>query len=92
MKLLLLIALALPGCAFFDDLNTARDNKPPKVLEDVFELGMTKSEAADAWPARLRDVNKTVGVWGTSTQWVYGVGSGKAYLYFQDGVLVAWQS
>ena len=93
MKCLLLVALVIPlsGCAFFDTLNAARDHKPPLVLEDVFKLGMTKGEAMAAWPAKCRSINRIVGAWGTNTQWVYGVGSEKAYLYFENDVLTAWQ-
>ena len=93
MKFLMLAVLTFPlsGCAFFDALNAARDHRPPKVLEDVFELGMTKGEAMAAWPAKCSNINRSVGIWGADTQWVYGVGSEKAYLYFKNGILIAWQ-
>lgn len=90
--IVVLALFAFTGCAsVWDKLNAARDHKPPTVIKDVWELGMTKSEVRLAWSAKCRQINRTVGVWGTHEQWVYGVGCDKAYLYFENGRLIAWQ-
>lgn len=50
-------------------------------------MGMTEEMAEYSW-GRPQTINRSVGSWGVSEQWVYGVGN---YLYFGNGKLTNWQ-
>jgi len=53
--------------------------------------GMTKDEVRLSWGPPYT-VNRTVTTGSTHEQWVYGDEyNSKTYLYFDDGVLTAWQ-
>ena len=47
---------------------------------------MSKSDVLRAW-GKPNDINRTVGDYGTSEQWVYG----NEYIYFDNGTVTAWQ-
>lgn len=49
-------------------------------------IGMNKEQAIFS-RGRPKDVNRTVGSWGTKEQWVYN----GVYLYFENGSLTSWQ-
>lgn len=51
-------------------------------------MGMTEEMAEYSW-GRPQTINRSVGSWGVSEQWVYGVGN---YLYFGNGKLTSWQT
>jgi len=38
-----------------------------------------------------RDKNKSTGVWGEHEQWIYGYGTDRRYLYFENKILTSWQ-
>jgi hypothetical protein len=59
---------------------------------DQLKIGMTDSEVIQLL-GKPDDVNRTVGSWGVSEQWVYRFGSsyGGSYLYFENGILTSWQ-
>ncbi len=58
------------------------------VNEGKVQIGMSTKMCRAAWGAP-DDINRTVTKYGTSEQWVYGIGS---YLYFEDGKLTAIQN
>jgi len=49
-------------------------------------LGATK-ERVISLVGKPDQINRTVGEWGVHEQWVYG----RTYLYFENGILTAWQ-
>ena len=57
-----------------------------KIKAGIISLGMSKSDVLRAW-GRPNDINRTVGDYGTSEQWVYG----DQYVYFDNGIVTAWQ-
>jgi hypothetical protein len=60
------------------------------VAAGSFTIGMTAEQLTEAW-GRPRDVNRTVGAWGTHEQWVYGHFLHPVYVYLEDGVITSWQ-
>lgn len=50
-------------------------------------LGLTTEQVRIAM-GRPKDINTTTGSWGTHEQWVYGR---TLYLYFENGILTAYQ-
>ena len=58
-----------------------------KLKEGYIWLGISKEMAiiSRGYP---EDINRSVGSWGTSEQWVY---SNRTYLYFRNGTLSSWQ-
>ena len=62
-----------------------------KYGSDIFynriSLGMTKQMIYEAI-GHPKDINKSVGGWGTHEQWVYSNGR---YLYIENGKLTSWQ-
>lgn len=57
-----------------------------KIKAGIISLGMSKSDVLRAW-GKPNDINRTVGDYGTSEQWVYG----NEYIYFDNGTVTAWQ-
>ena len=49
-------------------------------------IGMNNEQAIYS-RGRPKEVNRTVGSWGTKEQWVYN----GIYLYFENGSLTVWQ-
>ena len=49
-------------------------------------LGITK-ERVISLVGKPDQINRTIGEWGVHEQWVYG----RTYLYFENGILTAWQ-
>lgn len=49
---------------------------------------MTEQMTIESW-GRPNDINKTVGSWRVHEQWVYPEEG--YYLYFENGILTAWQ-
>ena len=62
------------------------DKAKEAVLQGKFILGMTSKQVKVSL-GHPEDINKTVGSWGTHEQWVYS----DKYLYFENGILTAWQ-
>jgi len=56
------------------------------------KLGMTTIEARKLLGSPLK-INNSVGIWGTSAQWVYNDLNSyeHRYLYFENGILTSWQ-
>ena len=54
--------------------------------------GMTRAQVRASW-GPPRDINRSVGEWGTREQWVYGglAYSDPRYVYFRDGRCTGWQ-
>lgn len=52
-------------------------------------LGMTKQQVLDSSWGEPKDINTSIGSWGTHEQWVYGNGN---YLYFENGRLTSIQN
>jgi hypothetical protein len=53
------------------------------------QIGFTREQTIAAW-GKPRDINRSVGSYGTHEQWVYG-GIDGTYLYFEDGIMTSWQ-
>lgn len=54
-------------------------------------LGMTAEQAYLALGAPI-DINRSVGAWGVSEQWVYNRPRGeRMYVYFENGIVTSWQ-
>ena len=51
-------------------------------------LGMSQQDVIDSSWGKPRDINRTIGSYGTHEQWVYGGG----YLYFENGILKTIQN
>jgi hypothetical protein len=58
-----------------------------RVLEGYIYIGDTPEIVLEAW-GRPEDVNRTITAYGTTEQWVYGLG---CYVYFEDGKVTAIQ-
>ena len=56
--------------------------------EGRVRIGMSAEAAEAAW-GRPKSINRSTGSWGTTEQWVYGVGN---YLYFRNGKLESFQN
>ena len=56
------------------------------VIEKKIQIGMTAEQVRLAW-GKPRRINRSVGVWGTHEQWVYG----STYLYFENDILTSFQ-
>lgn len=61
------------------------------IADGKIHIGMTQDQARAAW-GRPSDINRSVGPWGVSEQWVYrrAYGGGQ-YLYFKNGILESFQ-
>jgi hypothetical protein len=57
------------------------------ILNGKVKMGMSREEVVAAW-GKPKDINRTVGSWGTHEQWVYE----KQYLYFSNGKVTSWQN
>lgn len=71
------------------------------VAKHMLVIGMNEIEVRASKGSPPNSVNRTVGAWGVHEQWVYGglMGAGAykyyitpTYLYFENGVLTAWQN
>ncbi len=60
--------------------------KGNKILQAKIWIGMTKEMAIESW-GKPNNINRTVTAFTTNEQWVYGT----KYLYFENGLLTAWQ-
>jgi len=62
------------------------------ILAGKAAIGMTKEQVL-ASIGQPRDVHKSVGPWGVHEQWIYGTGIyyRQLYLYFENGILTAFQ-
>ncbi len=49
---------------------------------------MTSKQVMLSW-GKPEDINRTVTTYGTSEQWVYGMGT---YVYFDDGICTSFQN
>lgn len=58
-----------------------------KILKKDYWIGMTRDMARESL-GRPREINSTDGSWGSHEQWVYRNG---LYLYFENGILTAFQ-
>jgi hypothetical protein len=67
-------------------INKYGSDKGLRIFNGKIWLGMSMEMVADSWgdPSRI---NKSVGSWGVSEQWIY-YGS---YLYIRNGTLTSWQ-
>ncbi len=63
------------------------DKRIARVLEGYIYIGDTKKIVLEAW-GEPEDINRTTTRYGTSEQWVYGLG---CYVYFENGVVTAIQ-
>lgn len=73
----------------------AKLNPSPSKAEVIksgnITIGMTKNEVRLSWGGPY-SVNRTVTTGSSHEQWVYGDEyNSKTYLYFDDGILTAWQ-
>ena len=59
-----------------------------KLIDSYYWIGMT-DEMARLSLGYPKDVNKTVGIWGTHEQWVYSM---DLMLYFENGILKNYQN
>jgi len=61
------------------------------ILAGKVAMGMTRGQVC-ASIGDPRHINRSVGAWGIHEQWVYGSDIRRYYyLYFEDGILTAWQ-
>jgi len=70
------------------------------ILRGEIFLGMTREQVEASW-GKPHSINRSIGIWGTHEQWVYGYkkyyGAGVSgfvpthYLYFENGILTSWQ-
>ena len=81
-----------------DDRESSRSylNIEKAIQNKELKLGMPLMEIYEAH-GKPSDINKTVGAWGVHEQWVYtkwlnSHPSNRIYIYFEDGVLTAWQN
>jgi len=58
------------------------------MIEGKVQLGMSENQVRIAW-GPPRDINRSVGAWGSHEQWVYN--DFGPYLYFENGVLTSRQ-
>lgn len=56
------------------------------IAENKVKIGMTTEMVIASW-GKPTDINRSIGSWGKHEQWIYN----GSYLYFEDGVLTAWQ-
>jgi len=56
------------------------------IIEKRIRIGMTKQQVILSWGKPER-INRSVGSWGIHEQWIYG----RTYVYFENGILTAWQ-
>jgi len=66
-------------------------NRQPKDIQELMrrrkvQIGMTKEQVTLSWGKPER-INRTVGKWGESEQWVYG----DTYLYFEKDIMTSFQ-
>jgi len=61
-----------------------------EMLTGVIKIGMTKELVVLRW-GKPSDINRTVTSNRVREQWVYGYGSSRKYLYFENGILTTWQ-
>ena len=59
-----------------------------KVAKGLIWIGMTEAMLIDSW-GRPDDINTTVTRYGTSKQFVYGLGR---YVYVENGKVDSWQN
>lgn len=59
-----------------------------RVLEGKIWIGMTEQMLLESW-GRPDDINTTVTRYGTSKQFVYGLGR---YVYVKNGIVDSWQN
>ncbi len=64
-------------------LSRSRKNQ---ILNGEIYIGMSREMVRASW-GDPRDINRSVGSWGVHEQWVYY----RTYVYFENGVLTAWQ-
>ena len=69
-----------------EQIKQAQAKREATIKAGKITLGMPKSEVLRAW-GRPDDINRTVGDYGTSEQWVYGY----QYVYFEGDTVTAWQ-
>ena len=58
-----------------------------RVMEGYIYIGDTPEVVLEAW-GRPEDINRTITAYGTSEQWIYGLGW---YVYFENGKVTAIQ-
>jgi len=58
-----------------------------RVLEGYIYIGDTKEIVLESW-GQPEDINRTTTAYGTTEQWVYGLG---CYIYFENGKVTAIQ-
>lgn len=74
------------------------ENAKQDILRGTIKIGMTQTMVLTAWGSPY-NTNRTVGSWGTHEQWVYQFViyalfetiEYYKYLYFEDGILTAFQ-
>ena len=59
-----------------------------RILEGKIWIGMTEQMLLESW-GKPEDINSTVTRYGTSKQFVYGLGR---YVYVENGKVDAWQN
>ena len=69
-----------------ENYNTQEINS---IINGTIFIGMSESALIACW-GKPRDVNKTVGEWGTHKQYVYG--DFGPYVYVENGYVTSWQS
>ena len=73
-------------------LLNSNSNFKHAILQGYLVLGMTEKDARASRGGKYT-TNRTVSKYGTSEQWVYWDSCYKPkYLYFDDGILTAWQN
>ena len=61
-----------------------------KIVAGELVLGMNEEQVMSTC-GKPRDVNRTITARGSDEQWVYELGSDRAYLYFENGVFTSYQ-
>ena len=69
-----------------ENYNTQEINS---IINGTIFIGMSESALIACW-GKPRDVNKSVGEWGTHKQYVYG--DFGPYVYVENGYVTSWQS
>ena len=58
------------------------------IKDQKIKIGMTSKQVMLSW-GKPEDINRTVTTYGTSEQWVYGMGT---YVYFENGTCTSYQN
>lgn len=87
-KLTIMVALLaiLAGCVS----GPGRNPLTGAIDTDYCYVGMTERQAVETFGNPI-SINRSDGAYGARSQFVYGQGVNRAYLYFEDYRLTSWQ-